>query len=201
MTTVTTGERLFLRATSPRIADRVSEIDTLKEAQLLSFFLALTARERRDRFGRVVADDFIREWRAGLTASRYCAVGRECNGKLIAVVELFGQESGWRHAELALCGGKLAGDRSLRLTLVRSALFAAEALGASEVTMHEACPGDHALDLAHELGADFDPADGTLVFRSRASVAWPIWPFYRVGDARPMAVPPIPDTSDRRTRI
>jgi hypothetical protein len=201
MTTVTTGERLFLRATSPRIADRISEIDTLKEAQLLSFFLALTTQERRDRFGRVVADDFIREWRAGLTASRYCAVGRECNGGLIAVVELFGQESGWRHAELALCGSKLADDRGLRLALVRSALFAAETLGASDVTMHEACPADHALDLAHELDGHFDPVDGTLVFRSRASVAWPIWPFHRVGEARPTAMPGVPDISDRRTGI
>jgi hypothetical protein len=199
MTTVATGERLFLRATSPRVADRISEIDTLKEAQLLSFFLAFTTQERRDRVGRVVADDFIREWRAGLAASRYCAVGRECSGKLIAVVELFGQESGWRHAELALCGSALADDRDLRLALVRSALFAAETLGASEVTMREACPADHALDLAHELGGQFDPADGTLVFRSRASVAWPIWPFHRAGEAGLMAMPPIPDISDRRT--
>src|SRR4051812_39856251 len=102
MTAVTTGERLFLRATSPRIADRVSEIDVQKEAQLLSFFLAFPADERRDRFGRVVTDDFIRDWRAGLTASRYCAVGRERNGKLIAVVELFGQATDWSLAELAL---------------------------------------------------------------------------------------------------
>ena len=184
MTAVTTGERLFLRATSPRIADRASEIDVQKEAQLLAFFLALTADERRDRFGRVVTDDFIRQWRAGLTASRYCAVGRECDGKLIAVVELFGQATGWRHAELALCGSRLADDRSLRLALVRSALFAAETLGASEVTM-QACPADHALELAHELGGHFDPTTSTLAFCSRASVAWPIWPFHRAGEPRP----------------
>jgi hypothetical protein len=185
MTAVTTGERLFLRATSPRIADRVSELDTQKEAQLLSFFLALTADERHDRFGRIVTDEFIREWRAGLTASRYCAVGRECDGKLIAVVELFGQATGWRHAELALCGSRLAHDRGLRVALVRSALFAAETLGASEVTMHEACPANHALELARELGGEFDPVDGTLAFRSRASVTWPIWLFHRVGELRP----------------
>jgi hypothetical protein len=184
MTAVTTGERLFLRATSPRLADRVSEIDVLKEAQLLSFFLAFTADERRDRFGHIVADDFIREWRAGLTASRYCAVGRECNGKLIAVVELFGQATGWRLAELALCGSRLAEDRGLRLALVRSALFAAETLGASEVTM-QACPADHALDLARELGGHFDPTTSTLAFRSHASVAWPIWLFHRAGEPRP----------------
>jgi hypothetical protein len=181
MTAVTTGERLFLRATSPRIADRVSEIDVQKEARLLSFFLALTADERRDRFGRVVADDFIREWRAGLTASRYCAVGRERDGTLIAVVELFGQASGWRLAELALCGSRLVEDRDLRLALVRSALFAAETLGASEVTM-QACPAHHALELAHDLGGYFDPTTSTLAFRSRASVAWPILPFNLAGE-------------------
>jgi transposase len=93
MTAVTTGERLFLRATSPRNGDRISELDVQKEAQLLSFFLALTADERHDRFGRVVTDDFIRDWRAGLTATRYCAVGRECNGTLVAVVEL--SRSSW----------------------------------------------------------------------------------------------------------
>ena len=49
MTAVTTGERPFLRATSPRIGDRISEIDVQKEAQLLSFFLALTADERCHR--------------------------------------------------------------------------------------------------------------------------------------------------------
>ena len=81
MTAVTTGERLFLRATSPRIGDRISEIDIQKEAQLLSFFLARTADERCDRFGRIVADDFIREWRAGLTASRYCAVGPDATAR------------------------------------------------------------------------------------------------------------------------
>ena len=181
MTAVTTGERLFLRATSPRIGDRISEIDVQKEAQLLSFFLALTADERRDRFGRVVTDDFIREWRAGLTASRYCAVGRECSGTLIAVVELFGQASGWRLAELALCGSRLAEDRGLRLALVRSALFAAETLGASEVTM-QVCPAHHALELAHALGGYFDPTTSTLAFRSRASVAWPILPFTPTGE-------------------
>jgi hypothetical protein len=181
MTAVTTGERLFLRATSPRIADRVSEIDVQKEARLLSFFLALTADERRDRFGRVVADDFIREWRAGLTASRYCAVGRERDGTLIAVVELFGQASGWRLAELALCGSRLVEDRDLRLALVRSALFAAETLGASEVTM-QACPARPALELAHDLGGYFDPTTSTLAFRSRASVAWPILPFNLAGE-------------------
>jgi hypothetical protein len=181
MTAVTTGERLFLRATSPRIADRVSEIDVQKEARLLSFFLALTTDERRDRFGRVVADDFIREWRAGLTASRYCAVGRERDGTLIAVVELFGQASGWRLAELALCGSRLVEDRDLRLALVRSALFAAETLGASEVTM-QACPAHHALELAHDLGGYFDPTTSTLAFRSRASVAWPILPFNLAGE-------------------
>jgi hypothetical protein len=181
MTAVTTGERLFLRATSPRIADRVSEIDVQKEARLLSFFLALTADERRDRFGRVVADDFIREWRAGLTASRYCAVGRERDGTLVAVVELFGQASGWRLAELALCGSRLVEDRDLRLALVRSALFAAETLGASEVTM-QACPAHHALELAHDLGGYFDPTTSTLAFRSRASVAWPILPFNLAGE-------------------
>jgi hypothetical protein len=181
MTAVTTGERLFLRATSPRTGDRISEIDVQKEAQLLSFFLALTADERRDRFGRVVTDEFIREWRAGLTASRYCAVGRECNGTLIAVVELFGQASGWRFADLALCGSRLAEDRGLRLALVRSALFAAETLGASEVTI-QACPAHHALELAHNLGGYFDPTTSTLAFRSRASVAWPISPFTLAGE-------------------
>jgi hypothetical protein len=184
MTAVTTGERLFLRAASPHIADRVSEIDVQKEAQLLSFFLAFTADERRDRFGRVVTDDFIRDWRAGLTATRYCAVGRESNGKLIAVVELFGQATGWRHAELALCGGRLADDGRLRVALVRSALFAAETLGASEVTM-QACPADHAVELAHDLGGHFDPTTSTLVFRSRASVAWPILPLYLAGEPNP----------------
>ncbi|SEN86943.1 hypothetical protein SAMN02990966_00356 [Rhodospirillales bacterium URHD0017] len=184
MTAVTTGERLFLRATSPRIADRVSEIDVQKEAQLLSFFLAFTADERRDRFGRVVTDDFIRDWRAGLTASRYCAVGRERNGKLIAVVELFGQATDWSLAELALCGGRLAEDSSLRLALVRSALFAAETLGASEVTI-QVCRADHALELADGLGGHYDPTTGTLTFRSCASVAWPIWPFHHAGEPRP----------------
>ena len=181
MTAVTTGERLFLRATSPRTGDRISEIDVQKEAQLLSFFLALRADERRDRFGRVVTDDFIREWRAGLTATRYCAVGRDCNGTLIAVVELFGQASGWRLAELALCGSRLVEDRGLRLALVRSALFAAETLGASEVTM-QVCPAHHALELAHELGGYFDPTTSALAFRSRASVAWPILPFTLTGE-------------------
>lgn len=184
MTAVTAGERLFLRATSPRSGDRISEIDVQKEAQLLSFFLALTAEERRDRFGRVVTDDFIREWRAGLAATRYCAVGRECNGTLVAVVELFGQASGWRLAELALCGSRLVEDRGLRLALVRSALFAAETLGASEVTI-QACPAHHALDLAHDLGGYFDPTTSTLAFRSRASVVWPIWLFQRPGEPRP----------------
>ena len=184
MTAVTAGERLFLRAASPHIADRVSEIDVQKDAQLLSFFLAFTADERRDRFGRVVSDDFIREWRAGLTATRYCAVGRESNGKLIAVVELFGQATGWRHAELALCGGRLADDGCLRVALVRSALFAAETLGASEVTI-QACPARHALELAHDLGGYFDPTTSTLAFRSRASVAWPIWLFHRPGEPHP----------------
>ena len=184
MTAVTTGERLFLRATSPRVGDRISEVDIQKEAQLLSFFLALTADERCDRFGRAVTDDFIREWRAGLTASRYCAVGRECNGTLIAVVELFGQAAGWRLADLALCGNRLAEDRGLRLALVRSALFAAETLGASEVTI-QACPAHHALELAHDLGGYFDPTTSTLVFRSRASVAWPIWLFHRPGEPHP----------------
>lgn len=184
MTAVTTGERLFLRATSPRIGDRISDIDLQKEAQLLSFFLALTADERCDRFGRVVTDDFIREWRAGLTATRYCAVGRECNGTLLAVVELFGETSGWRHAELALCGSRLVEDRGLRLALVRSALFAAETLGASEVTM-QVCPADHALELAHALGGYFDPTTSALTFRSRASVAWAIWLFHRAGEPRP----------------
>ena len=182
MTVVIAGERLFLRATSPRIADRVSEIDVQKEAQLLSFFLAFTADERRDRFGRVVSDDFIREWRAGLTASRYCAVGRECNGKLIAVVELFGQETDWSLAELALCGGRLAEDSSLRLALVRSALFAAETLGANEVTI-QVCRADHALELADGLGGHYDPTTSRLAFRSRASVAWPISPFTLAGEA------------------
>jgi hypothetical protein len=181
MTAVTTGERLFLRATSPRLADRVSEIDAEKEVQLLSFFLALTADERADRFGRVVTDDFIRDWRAGLAASRYCAVGRQRDGSLIAVVELFGQATSWRHAELALCGARLAADRYLRLTLVRSALFAAETLGASEVTM-QACSADQALDLAHDLGGHFDATTATLAFRSRASVAWPISPFQLAGE-------------------
>jgi hypothetical protein len=181
MTAVTTGERLFLRATSPRNGDRISEIDVQKEAQLLSFFLALTADERHDRFGRVVTDDFIREWRAELTATRYCAVGRECNGTLIAVVELFGQASGWRLAELAMCGSRLAEDRCLRLALVRSALFAAETLGASEVMM-QACPANHALELAQDLGGYFDPTTSTLAFRSRASVAWPILPFTLAGE-------------------
>jgi hypothetical protein len=184
MTAVTTGERLFLRATSPRSGDRLSEIDVQKEAQLLSFFLALGADERCDRFGRVVTDDFIREWRAGLSATRYCAVGRECHGTLIAVVELFGQACGWRLAELALCGSRLAEDRGLRLALVRSALFAAETLGASEVTI-QACPAHHAVDLAHDLGGYFDPTTSTLTFRSRASVAWPIWLSHRPGDPRP----------------
>ena len=184
MTAVTAGERLFLRAASPHIADLVSEIDVQKEAQLLSFFLAFTADERRDRFGRVVTDDFIREWRAGLAATRYCAVGRECQGTLIAVVELFGQASGWRLAELALCGNRLVEDRGLRLALVRSALFAAETLGASEV-MIQACPADHALELAHDLGGYFDPTTSTLAFRSRASVAWPIWLSHRPGEPRP----------------
>ena len=55
MTAVTTGERLFLRATSPRIADRISEIDVQKEAQLLSFFLAFTAHERHSYEGLVGA--------------------------------------------------------------------------------------------------------------------------------------------------
>lgn len=184
MTAVTTGERLFLRATSPRIGDRISEIDVQKEAQLLSFFLAFTADERRGRFGRVVTDDFIREWRAGLTAGRYCAVGRESNGKLIAVVELFGQPTGWRLAELALCGNRLAEDRGLRLALVRSALFAAETLGASEVTV-QACPADHALEIARDLGGHFDPTTSTLAFRSRASVAWPILPLHLAGEPNP----------------
>ena len=151
MKAVTTGERLFLRATSPRIGDRISEIDVQKEAQLLSFFLALTADERRERFGKAVTDEAIREWRAGLATSRYCAVGRQRDGMLIAVVELFGEASGWRHAELALCGSRLAEDRSLLVALVRSALFAAEALGASVVTMRNACPTDHILELAHDL--------------------------------------------------
>ena len=182
MTAVTTGERPFLRATSPRIGDRISEIDVQKEAQLLSFFLALTADERCDRFGRVVTDDFIREWRAGLTASRYCAVGRECNGTLTAVVELFGQASGWRLAELALCGSRLVEDRGLRLALVRSALFAAETLGASEVTY--SLPSHHALDLAHDLGGYFDPTTSTLAFRSTPA-AWPIWLFRRPGEPHP----------------
>ena len=189
MTAVTTGERLFLRATSPRIADRLSEIDVQKEAQLLSFFLALTADERRDRFGRVVTDEYIREWRAGLTASRYCAVGRERQGMLVGVVELFGQACGWRLAELALCGSTLAEDRCLRLALVRSALFAAETLGASEVTI-QACPAAHALELAHDLGGYFDPTTGTLAFRSRASVVWPILPFNLAGN---------PNLFERRT--
>jgi hypothetical protein len=96
------------------------------------------------------------------------------------VVELFGQGSGWHHAELALCGSKLAEDRCLRVALVRSALFAAETLGASEVTMHDARPADLVRELAHELGGHFDAVEGTLAFRSRASVAWPIWPFHRV---------------------
>lgn len=174
MTAVTAGERLFLRAPSPRIGDRISEIDVQKDARLLSFFLGLTADERRDRFGRVVTDAFIREWRAGLAATRYCAVGRECNDTLVAVGELFGQASGWRFAELALCGSRLVADRGLRLALVRSALFAAETLGASEVTI-QACPAHHALDLAHDLGGYFDPTTSTLAFRSRASVVWPIW--------------------------
>jgi len=181
MTAVTVSERLFLRATSPRLAGRFSEIDVQKEALLLSFFLALTADERRDRFGSVVTDDFIRDWRAGLTASRYCAVGRQRDGMLIAVVELFGQASGWRLAELALCGSRLAEDRGLRLALVRSALFAAETLGASEVTM-QACPDRHAQELAHDLGGYFDPTTSTLVFRSRASVAWPILPLNLAGE-------------------
>lgn len=184
MTAVTAGERLFLRATSPRNADRVSEIDVQKEAQLLTFFLALTADERRDRFGRVVPDDFIRDWRAGLTGSRYCAVGRERDGTLIAVVELFGQATDWRLAELALCGSRLAEDRGLRLALVRTALFAAETLGASEVTM-QACPADHALELARDLGGYFDPTTSALAFRSRASVAWPIWLSHRAGEPHP----------------
>ena len=181
MTAVIAGDRLFLRATSPRIADRVSEIDAEKEALLLSFFLALTADERADRFGRVVTDEFIRDWRAGLTASRYCAVGRQRDGSLVAVVELFGQATSWRHAELTLCGARLAEDRCLRLALVRSALFAAETLGACEVTM-QACPASQALDLAHELGGHFDATTATLAFRSRASVAWPISPFQPAGE-------------------
>ena len=179
MTAVTTGERLFLRATSPHAGDRISETDALKEAQLLSFFLALTADERHERFGEAITDEAIRAWRAGLAASRYCAVGRQRDGMLIAVVELFGQTSGWRHAELALCGSRLAEDRSLLVTLVRSALFAAETLGASVVTMRNACPANHILELAHDLGGHFDRFEKTLSFLSPASVAWPIWLFQR----------------------
>lgn len=182
MTAVITGDRLFLRAASPHTGGRMSELDALKEAQLLSFFLALTADERRDRFGQAISDDAIRTWRAGLTASRYCAVGRQRDGMLIAVVELFGKASGWRHAELALCGSRLAEDRSLLVALVRSALFAAETLGASVVTMRYGRLADHILELAHDLGGHFDRDEQTLSFLSRASVAWPIWLFHRAPD-------------------
>ena len=182
MTAATTGERPFLRATSPRIADRFSEIDVQKEAELLSFFLALTADERRDRFGQPISDDAIRTWRAGLTASRYCAVGRQRDGMLIAVVELFGQASGWRHAELALSGSRLADDRSLLVALVRSALSAAETLGASVVTMRYGHPANHILKLAHDLSGHFDRDEKTLSFLSPASVAWPIWLLHRAPD-------------------
>lgn len=182
MTAVSTGERLFLRATSPHTGDRLGEIDAQKEAQLLSFFLALTPQEREERFGQAMTDEAIRAWRAGLGASRYCAVGRQRDGMLIAVVELFGQASSWRHAELALCGSRLAEDRALLVALVRSALFAAETLGAHVVTMRYACPANHILELAHELGGHFDRVEKTLSFLSPASVAWPIWLLHRAAE-------------------
>jgi hypothetical protein len=158
-----TGERLFLPAAGRAARDAAIEYDSMQEVRLLSFCLDLTMEERIERFDHAVSDESL-HWRSSLRSRRYCAIGWESQGRLAAVVELFGSAAtGWYRTELAICGRILAGNPGLRIQLVRRGLSAAEALGAAEVVMVCTRNEPPVLELSRVLGGKFDSITSTLV--------------------------------------
>lgn len=156
-------ESLFLRPTGQFDAPQGAiEFHAVQEARLLSFFLDFTSEERLARFRYPLSDDSIRRWRARLDWNWYCAVGCEDNGRLWGLAELFGAAAtGWKQPELVLSLRSGVSDQE-RLRLVRAAVHAAHARGASALNLLWDGPDSLASLLSRDCHAELDRGTGML---------------------------------------